>query len=275
MRIKTISTILLLFGFLNNCLHAQIEYQVCDASDEVFISGEKLQYALYYNWNFIWIPAGILEFKIEEEGDKYLIKVTGKTLESYNWFYKVDDEYHCIMDKEEFKPEYYVRDIQEGDYRIYNEIIFDYTKDSIYSKVKTNDHPVENFTFPLENCVLDILSLSYKLRNLDVEAIKRQEQVPVDLIFDEKIFHIPVRYLGEEQSKLIKGLGRIDLYKFSPDLITGHVFKEGQKMVLWVSKDGNRIPVLIESPIKVGSIKAVLKNYKNLKYPFAVDTTEK
>jgi hypothetical protein len=41
-------------------------------------------------------------------------------------------------------------------------------------------------------------------------------------------------------------------------------------MVVWVSQDGNRIPVLIESPIKVGSIKAVLNAYENLKYPLEI-----
>lgn len=248
--------------------------QLCQDREKVFISGEKLQYALYYNWNFIWLPAGILEFYIEEKEDKYWIRVTGKSHESYNWFYKVEDHYYCIMDKEEFKPEYFVRDIQEGEYKIYNEIIFDYTRDSIYSTVKTNDKEAEQFTFPLENCVLDILSLSYKLRHLDISQIQEQDEIPLDLVFDEKIFRIPMKFLGEEQAKMIKGLGRIDLYRFSPDLIAGHVFKEGQKMILWVSKDGNRIPVMIESPIKVGSIKAILRNYENLKYPLKIDRLE-
>lgn len=248
--------------------------ELCSQEEKVFISGEKLQYSLYYNWNFIWIPAGILEFYIEEKEDTYWIQVTGKTHESYNWFYKVDDHYHCIVDKEEFKPEYFVRDIQEGDYKIYNEIVFDYVRDSIYSSVKMNDKKTEQFIFPLEKGVLDILSLSYKLRHLDVEQIREQDEIPLNLVFDEQVFRIPMTFMGEEQAKMIRGLGRIDLYKFSPDLIAGHVFKEGQRMMLWVSKDGNRIPVLIESPIKVGSIKAILKQYENLKYPLEIEGME-
>jgi hypothetical protein len=248
--------------------------QLCRDQEKVFISGEKLQYALYYHWNFLWIPAGTLEFYIEEKEDKYWIRVTGKSHESYNWFYKVEDHYHCIMDKEDFKPEYFVRDIQEGEYKIYNEIIFDYASDSIYSTVKTNDKETEQFTFPLENCVLDILSLSYKLRHLDISLIREQDEIPLDLVFDEKIYRIPMQFMGVEQAKMIKGLGRIDLYIFSPDLIAGHVFKDGQKMMLWVSKDGNRIPVMIESPVKVGSIKAILKNYENLKYPLKIADLE-
>jgi hypothetical protein len=37
-------------------------------------------------------------------------------------------------------------------------------------------------------------------------------------------------------------------------------------MKVWVSKDQNRIPLLIESPIAVGSVKAVLMDYKGLRH---------
>ena len=50
--------------------------------------------------------------------------------------------------------------------------------------------------------------------------------------------------------------------------IAGNVFKEDSKMTVWVSDDQNRIPVLIESPVSVGSVKVVLKSYKGLKYDF-------
>jgi hypothetical protein len=39
-------------------------------------------------------------------------------------------------------------------------------------------------------------------------------------------------------------------------------------MTVWVGDDENRIPVMIESPVSVGSVKVVLKSYKGLKYDF-------
>ncbi|MCY7327202.1 MAG: DUF3108 domain-containing protein, partial [Saprospiraceae bacterium] len=56
--------------------------------------------------------------------------------------------------------------------------------------------------------------------------------------------------------------------KFQPDVIAGNVFKEGEGMSVWVSDDQNRIPLLIESPVSVGSVKMVLKEYWGLKYDF-------
>jgi hypothetical protein len=40
-------------------------------------------------------------------------------------------------------------------------------------------------------------------------------------------------------------------------------------MTVWVSDDANHVPVRINSPISVGSIKVDLMKFTNLKYPFA------
>ena len=38
-------------------------------------------------------------------------------------------------------------------------------------------------------------------------------------------------------------------------------------MTIWVSDDDNHIPVRIETPIIVGSIKVDLVGYENIRYP--------
>ena len=38
-------------------------------------------------------------------------------------------------------------------------------------------------------------------------------------------------------------------------LIKGNVFNGGEGMTMWVTDDKNKIPVRIESPIKVGIVK--------------------
>ncbi len=36
---------------------------------------------------------------------------------------------------------------------------------------------------------------------------------------------------------------------------------------IWITDDENKIPVYIESPVRVGSINGYISGYKNLKYP--------
>jgi hypothetical protein len=258
----------ILLFFTGLCVgSAQKELDLCDFNNSVFQSGEKLTYKLYYNWNFVWIPAGTLTFFILEEEKEYKIVVTGKTLESYNWFYIVDDVYTAKMDKKTFRPIWFKRDIKEGEYSIINEINFDYENGIVRSSLKHNDDETIFYEFEMIHCLHDLASLVYKLRNIDLEQVKKSKMINANLIFDEKTYEIPVKYLGEVKNKQIRNLGKLDLMKISPDLIAGNVFKDNTDMVIWVSDDQNKIPILIESPIKVGSIKAVLQAYENLKEP--------
>jgi hypothetical protein len=51
-------------------------------------------------------------------------------------------------------------------------------------------------------------------------------------------------------------------------LIKGTIFEGGEKMTVWVSDDENKIPLRVNTPITVGSIKVDLIGYKNLRHPF-------
>jgi len=243
------------------------EYNLCNIKNIAFKSGEKLTYSIYYNWNFLWIPAGTLNWSVYEERDEYVIEVTGKTYESYNWFFEVDDYYTGRIDKNTLLPKWYYRDIREGDYLIRNEIDFNRRIGMIRSEVQVNSKDPIHKTFKLEGCIHDLISLSYNLRNIDKESFEDMGMMMVKLVFDEDIYEIPFRYDGEEKQMKIKNLGTFDAIRVSPDLIAGNVFKEGSEMMIWVSDDSNKIPLMVETPIKVGSIKAVLKNYENIRDP--------
>jgi hypothetical protein len=47
------------------------------------------------------------------------------------------------------------------------------------------------------------------------------------------------------------------------------MFSGGEKMTVWVSDDANHIPLRIESPIVVGSVKVDMMQYRNLRYPLS------
>jgi hypothetical protein len=61
--------------------------------------------------------------------------------------------------------------------------------------------------------------------------------------------------------------GKFNAIKLKPLLLKGSIFDGGEKMTIWVTDDANHIPVRVESPIIVGSVKIDLMHYENLKYP--------
>jgi hypothetical protein len=52
-------------------------------------------------------------------------------------------------------------------------------------------------------------------------------------------------------------------------LLKGTIFKGGEKMVIWISDDSNHIPVRIETPIIVGSLKVDMVGFEKLRYPLS------
>ena len=76
-----------------------------------------------------------------------------------------------------------------------------------------------------------------------------------------------IRYMGKETVKT--KYGKFKTIKFRPLLLKGTIFEGGEKMTVWISDDKNKIPVRIESPISVGSIKVDMMTYRNLRHPLS------
>lgn len=87
------------------------------------------------------------------------------------------------------------------------------------------------------------------------------------MFLDNEIYHLYIRYLGKEKIKT--RFGTFNAIKFRPLLVKGTIFAGGEKMSVWVSDDPNHIPVRIESPIVVGTIKVDMMDFKNLRYPLS------
>lgn len=245
---------------------AQKTVEPCFMENKTFQGGEEITYKLYYNWNFVWIAAGEVSFKVNDMGGQYHIAVAGKTYKSYEWFFKVRDYYDTYIDKNSLLPTTSVRDVSEGKYKLYDEVTFDQENKKAKSlRGKTREVATVK-EYDLDGCMHDMLSVIYYARNIDFNNYSAGEEFPVKIFMDKEVWPLNVKYKGKQARKKIKRKGKFDTIKFSPQVVSGRVFKEGEEMMVYVSDDKNRIPLLIESPVSVGSVKAVLKNYKGLKY---------
>jgi len=238
----------------------------CFMENKTFQGGEEITYKLYYNWGIMWLSAGEVTFKVNDMGSQYHVAVAGRTYKSYEWFFKVRDYYDTYIDKNSLLPKTAIRNVREGKYRLYDEITFDQENKKASSlRGKTKDVATKK-NYNLGECMHDMLSVIYYSRNIDFESYKEGEEFPVKIFMDKEVWPLNVKYKGKQSRKKVKGKGRFNTIKFSPQVVSVRVFKEGEEMMVYVSDDKNRIPLLIESPVSVGSVKAVLKNYKGLKY---------
>lgn len=238
-------------------------------ADVAFQHGERLTYKIYYNLNFIWVPAGEVTFKIFDEGNQYHYQAIGETYDSYEWFFSVKDEYNSWVDKNTLLPNYSERSVNEGDYHIFEKIAFNQAakKMTVWRATKRGD-PEQKTEHSVTADCHDVLSSLYNLRNFDYGSQAPGYAVPFRIFMDKAEYPLKMNYLGKDDNKKLYKMGRYKTLRFRPEVIAGEVFKEDAQMTVYVSDDANRIPLMIESPVSVGSVKMVLKEYWGLKYNF-------
>ena len=242
----------------------------CFEPNSSFSEGEELVYRVYYNWKIVWIPAGEVRFRVYERDDEYKLEAVGKSYSSYDNFFRVRDYYSTTLDKSTMKPKTFVRYIEEGKYKKYDSLYFDQPHARIYSFNGKTKEKAKAKEFNVDPCALDLLSVLYSLRNTEVENYNPGDFLDIEMFIDEEKYPIHVVYEARETKK-IKELGKYPTLKIRPELIVGNVFKEGDVMNIWVSDDKNKVPLLIESPISIGSVKAVLKRYSGLRNSTVLD----
>jgi len=258
--------ILVLLLFCSTLLYSQD--LACEYNEDRFQAGEVLKYRLYYNWKFVWIPAGEVKFSIAEEDSDYLIEVVGKTFDSYNSFFEVDDYFFSRIDKKTGIPKNFIRKIQEGNYYRYDSIAFFHENNSARGILGKSKDTAEPYEEKLSYCAHDIISILYNVRNQDLQNMEKGKLIPFSVFFDREEFDLKLE-IGKSERKKIKGLGKHETIKLIPEVVAGEVFDENSKMNIWVSNDKNRIPLLIESPVSIGSVKAVLTEATGLKNPIS------
>lgn len=252
--------VFIFFQFL--CLFSFAQDDFCNIKNNSFKTGERLLFKVYYNMNPLWIHAGNAEFTINDEkleGRKvYHISGVGKTQKSYEWFYKVNDKYETLLDQESLLPMRFIRNVNEGGFKIYNYVNFNHSNKKAVST---------NGVYDIPNCVQDVLSAIYYARNIDYNKYKSGAKIPFSMFLDDKVYDLYIRYMGKYE--INTKYGKFKAIKIMPLLIEGTIFKGGEKMTVWVSDDANHIPLRIESPILIGSIKVDMMEYSNLLHPLS------
>ncbi len=269
---RSFFTLLFLFtGFLALSENNRQSIVPKDITNSIpFSNGEKLTYVVKYKWGAINSEVG--EVKLETttgsdaSGETFFVTANGFTYKFYDIFFKVRDYYESRFTSD-LRPIYFHRDIKEGKYTMKNYIYFnpDNKIKAIYQRVSS---PVKDTVFHANPETFDIISMVYNLRGIDFGLEGVGTSWNRSVVIDGKIIRVTIRHNGKAV-KIVQGLGKFDtiVMSVSMDLIESETFKRGDMLMIWITDDKNRIPVQIESPIKVGSVIARLAALSGLKYP--------
>ena len=251
---------ILLFLFISLTIRLTAGDDFCGIRNKSFLAGEIISFVVFYNALGLYVNAGTASFNLSMDrmNNKpvYHVVGVGQTNSKYDWIFKVRDRYETYFDTDTLKPNKFISNIEEGGYKKYENITFNQA---------ANTAITTNCVFIVPNCVQDVLSSIYYARNIDFNRYNEGDKIPFSMFMDNEVFNLYIRYVGKEVVKT--KYGKFRTIKFKPLLVKGTLFEGGERMTVWVTDDQNKVPVRIESPIVVGTVKVDMMGYKNLRFP--------
>jgi hypothetical protein len=224
-------------------------------------AGENISFRIHYGF----LTAGNATLSTTKTSYKgqpaFYVRGVGKTSGAAKAFFKVEDVYESYINEKK-EPLYYVRNVSEGSYTQHLQSTFNPGNNTlVLVDKKHTDRPAKTVKVP--NDVQDILSCFYYLRSVD--NLKVGSVLKMNVWIDDELFPFQLKVVGTE--KVSTKFGKVNCLKIIPSVISGRVFKAKEGVTMWVTNDQNRVPVLIKAELAVGSLKASIDSYSNVKYP--------
>ncbi|HRU39087.1 MAG TPA: DUF3108 domain-containing protein [Candidatus Goldiibacteriota bacterium] len=210
--------------------------------------GEKFTFAIKY----FGVTAGLATLEVRgiekiNDRDTYLLAATARTAPFFEVFYRVRDLITSNMDVLGLFSWKYAKKLEEGTYR--NNSFMEFFHEEGYAK--KND----GTKCAVPAFVQDVLSEFYYYRAV---FTGKEERVTMDTASDEcKSYEIVVEKVGEETVTV--DAGTFDCWRIRPHLKYEGIFRQQGDVDIWLTRDENRIPVLVKSKIIIGTIDAVLQ----------------
>ncbi len=242
------------------------------AQNRPFVGGEQLTFAVCYRAKLVpktAVGKATLDLQTIEHNGKahYQVVANGRTLPFFRWFFDLNDTYTSLIDSTTMLPTSLNIALREDKYTFDADFDYDWSAkkvNTIYKKGSWGKARTKSIALEYDH--RDPVAMFYKLRNIDPSTYTLDKPVDVHMVLEDTVRVITYTYLGRDTIKL-KHIGDVPSHKFTCTIATSGVetFKDGTSFFVWLSDDENRIPLWVESPIRVGSVLAYLTDYKNLR----------
>ena len=243
------------------------------AMAQVYHPGEQLHYRVSYraklfpNTEVATVDITTVEGSMDGRR-AYKVTGYGSTMSAFRWFFSIEDTYTVWVDPSTLKPMRFESDVREGKYTFTSLYDYDWENLCVHTRWQSRQNPPRSKTLNITENGMDAISLYFKLRSIDADSLREGETRKLEMVLEDRVRTLNFRFLGREVKKLPRH-GTYRTLKFACEIGTsdGFSFTDGSEFTVWISDDGNKIPVYMESPIRVGSICATLSSFSGLKYP--------
>lgn len=243
---------------------AVVEFPTAGTPLNAFAPGEVLHYTFRYG--ILRAVEATVELKSAtswEHGERWHVDARGKSTGTFSWFFKVNDHYQTTFDVGTMLPLHFIRDIEEGGYRIHQDYQFDWNTQSVRTVSSKKSQPERVNEYALPAASHDMISSLYALRNVRFDTLAMGDTLRVPLFMDEEWLELKAVYAGEKTAR-VKGV-KWDCLLFHPVIQTGRIWRNPDDLDVYISNDDNRIPVLAETRILFGNVRMELTHVEGLR----------
>ncbi|HVP14905.1 MAG TPA: DUF3108 domain-containing protein [Terriglobales bacterium] len=223
---------------------------VLPASPHPFRPGESLRFSVQYGFihaGSAWLEVpGIREYRGHQV---YELLARAESNAFFSRFYKVRERIESSWDPHGRYSLRYFEDRREGKFRQRTDVVFDPDRHvARYS---------DGAAYPIPPGVQDALSSFYYTRT-------RPLPLGGSIVFhyhaSRKSQPLQVKVLGRE--RIETPAGTFDCVAVEPILRAGGIFRSTGRLVIWLTADERRMPVLMKSKVIIGSVSVVLQEAK-------------
>jgi len=211
-----------------------------------FQVGERLKFSIQYGP----IKAGTSELaveRVERVGDHDCYRFVSSTQSSpvFSAFYKVKDQIVSLADVRYLLTRRTSKKLREGNYKVDQDIDWDHNGGKLVYE--------DGESLEMKPGARDVLAAMYYARTLPL-AVGDSVRMPTH--DNKKSYPIVLHVVREDRADT--PLGKFDCWVVEPMLETPGLFNRTGTLKVWLTRDEERVPVIMQSEVKVGAITAVL-----------------
>jgi hypothetical protein len=229
-----------------------------------FGRGEVIKYTVHYGLINGGEATVETSGSLERVNDRpcYKATVSGRTTGSFDFFLRIRDQWRAYIDTTSILPIRAQRDIAEKNYRKKETVDFDHLHDMVDVQVHDKENPRRK-ALKVANNSLELVSGFYYLRTLNFDRMRVGEVIKMPGFFDGENFVLEVTFKGRETVET--KAGNIRTFKLVPKMPTNKLFRGENAISVYFSDDRNKIPVLFQAEMFVGTVKVDMVKYQGLK----------
>ncbi|MBI2821677.1 MAG: DUF3108 domain-containing protein [Acidobacteria bacterium] len=172
----------------------------------------------------------------------------------------IDDAFESIVAADNFCARKVVKMQREGDRK--RDIVITFNPEQGTTRVVETDlapeqpRVIRDETLLLPSCAVDVLSIFYAARRLDLDVGKS-----FNLTLSDNGVTRPITITVAKREMVETGEGTVPAFKIETGSAMG-LFSRGGSFSIWYSIDPLHIPVKFEAKVKFGRVYGTLKSYK-------------